>query len=199
MDDENGHAAAAATERVAGEDAPVQAEAVKAQATRVPEQAAGAAKEAAAAGAGKRKAPAKGVSGILGTFGKAKPEGRSKPKPSKAAPRPVDQVRVSDGALASIIGLSAHEVPGVVGMAPASFSEGIRRILGASQVDEGVVIEHPHGDERADVELHVVVAYGVNIPVVADSVRERVRYAAEHLAGIGLDQVRVKVVGVSRG
>lgn len=115
------------------------------------------------------------------------------------AERPVDEIRVADGALASIIGLAAHEVPGVVGMAPASLTEGIRRILGARQVDEGVVIEHPHGAQRADVDLHVVVAYGVNIPVVADSIRERVRYASESLAGIVLDEVRVHVAGISRG
>lgn len=191
MDDETGHAADAATERPAGEAAPAPAEGQ----LEVGPPAAG----AQAASGSKKKAPAKGVTGILGTFAKPKSEARGKSKAAKSAPRAVDQVRVSDGALASIIGLSAHEVPGVVGMAPASFSEGIRRILGASQVDEGVVVEHPHGDDRADVELHVVVAYGVNIPVVADSVRERVRYAAEHLAGIRLDQVRVKVVGVSRG
>ncbi len=122
----------------------------------------------------------------------------SKSKP-EAKERTIDQVRVADGALASIIGLSAHEVPGVVGMAPASITEGIRRILGARQVDEGVIIEHPTSAQRADVDLHVVVAYGVNIPVVAESIRERVRYAARSLAGIELDEVRVHVAGISRG
>ena len=122
----------------------------------------------------------------------------SKPK-IEPKDRPIDEVRVADAALASIIGLAAHEVPGVVGMAPATITEGIRRILGARQVDEGVVIEHPHGSDRADVDLHVVVAYGVNIPVVADSIRERVRYASESLTGIVLDEVRVHAAGISRG
>jgi len=122
----------------------------------------------------------------------------SKPK-TEHKERAIDEIRVADGALASIIGLAAHEVPGVVGMAPASITEGIRRILGARQVDEGVVIEHPQGEHRADVDLHVVVAYGVNIPVVAESIRERVRYASESLAGITLDEVRVHVAGISRG
>jgi|GEM_PF-35831 len=122
----------------------------------------------------------------------------SKPK-SEPKERPIDEVRVSDDALASIIGLAAHEVPGVVGMAPASITEGIRRILGVRQVDEGVVIEHHEADERADVDIHVVVAYGVNIPVVAESIRERVRYASKSLAGITLDEVRVHVAGISRG
>lgn len=115
------------------------------------------------------------------------------------APRPIDHVRVADGALRSIIGLAAHEVPGVVGMAPVNIGEGLRRILGARQVDEGVLVEHPRGEGRADVDIHVVVAYGVNIPVVAEGVRDRVRYAAKQYAGVELDQVRVHVEGVSRG
>lgn len=117
----------------------------------------------------------------------------------KAKQRAIDSVRVSDDALASILGLAAHEVPGVVGMAPANIGEGLRRVLGLAQVDEGVVIEHPQDELRAEVDIHVVVAYGVNIPAVAQSVRERTRYAAKRYAGIQLDEVRVHVDGVSRG
>lgn len=110
-----------------------------------------------------------------------------------------DATRVSDDALATLIGLAAHEVPGVVGMAPASFGEGIRRILGVSQADEGVdIVRGEKEDERPDVVLHVVVAYGVNIPVVAESVVERVRYAAKHFGGVVVDEVKVHVAGVSR-
>lgn len=125
--------------------------------------------------------------------------GRSQKSTRAAQDRPIDHVRVADGALRSIIGLAAHEVPGVVGMAPVNIGEGLRRILGARQVDEGVSVEHPHGESRADVDIHVVVAYGVNIPVVAVGVRERVRYAARQFAGVTLDEVRVHVEGVSRG
>src|SRR5690606_36768663 len=110
----------------------------------------------------------------------------------------IDAVSVSDGALAKIIGLSAHEVPRVVGMAPASFSEGIRRILGSRPVDEGVVLARSEDGKSADVDIHVVVADGVNIPVVADSVRDRVKYAAKLYAGVELKKMRVHVAGVSR-
>ncbi len=116
------------------------------------------------------------------------------------APDPGDRTHVADDALATLIGLAAHEVPGVVGMAPTSLGEGIRRILGVSQADEGVDIRRPDDDpEHPDVELHVVVAYGVNIPVVAESVVERVRYAAKHYGGVGVRDVKVHVAGVSRG
>ena len=108
-----------------------------------------------------------------------------------------DSVSVSDRALATTIGLAAHEVPGVIGMVPVSLTEGIRRVLGVQQVDEGVIIERD-GDEHPAVHVHVVVAYGVNIPVVADAVRERITYAAKELAGVELGSVTVHVAGVSR-
>ncbi len=112
---------------------------------------------------------------------------------------PEDRILVTDAALATIIGLAAHEVPGVVGMAPASIREGIKRILGVYQADEGVEVHRAVDPDRADVDIHVVVAYGVNIPVVADLVRERVQHAARTLAGIAIANVRVHVAGVSRG
>ena len=91
-----------------------------------------------------------------------------------------DRVTVTDEALATLIGLAAHEVPGVVGMAPATIREGLKRILGVRQADEGVVVSRLEGQETAPatlygIDLYVVVAYGVNIPVVAESVRERVQ------------------------
>jgi uncharacterized alkaline shock family protein YloU len=128
----------------------------------------------------------------------------SSPAPSKRGLQrftgeAVDRVQVADDALATVIGLAAHEVPGVVGMAPMSLSEGIRRILGVSQVDEGVAIERDGDAGQARIELHVVVAYGVNIPAVAESVVERVRYAAKTYAGVEVTSVKVHVAGVSRG
>jgi uncharacterized alkaline shock family protein YloU len=117
-----------------------------------------------------------------------------------AVAAPVDRVVVTDAALATIVGLAAHEVPGVVGMAPASLREGLNRMLGAARADEGVEVRrHDEEERRASIALHVVVAYGVNIPVVAQSVRERVRYAASAYAGVEVNEVKVHIAGVSRG
>lgn len=119
---------------------------------------------------------------------------------TRAAPDDLDIARdsviVTDEALSTIIGLAAHEVPGVVGMAPSNFREGVRRILGAQQVDEGVEIAR--GNETT-VTLYLVVAYGVNIPAVAESVRERVLYAAGTFAGVEVSRVHIHIVGVGRG
>ncbi len=105
-------------------------------------------------------------------------------------------ITVTENALASLLGLAAHEVPGVVGMAPSNIREGLQKILGRAQARDGVVVTG-EGEKRA-VDLHVVVAFGTNINAVAENVRERVTYAARNFAGVQLESVRVHVVGVSK-
>ena len=116
--------------------------------------------------------------------------------PNESPQEVTDKIIVTDDALSTIIGLAAHEVPGVVGMAPANLREGVRRILGAQQVDEGVEVAR---GEETTVSLYLVVAYGVNIPAVAESVRERVMYAAGTFAGVEVSRVQIHIVGVGRG
>ena len=112
-------------------------------------------------------------------------------------------IHITEGALASLIGLTAHEIPGVVGMAPANLREGIQRVLGRAQSRDGVVIgrEGGGGKENAagryTADLYVVVAYGVSIPTVANNIVERVEHVVRSQAGIELAATRVHAVGVS--
>lgn len=123
-------------------------------------------------------------------------------------------IHITEGALAALIGLTAHEIPGVVGMAPANLREGIQRVLGRGQSRDGVVIGREGGTGREnagrDIEsgavreggrytadLYVVVAYGVSIPTVASNIVERVEHVVRSQAGIELASTRVHAVGVS--
>ncbi|MFC6617155.1 Asp23/Gls24 family envelope stress response protein [Deinococcus radiophilus] len=123
----------------------------------------------------------------------------------------IGSIQITDAALASLIGLTAHEVPGVVGMAPVNLKEGITKALGRSQVKDGVTMHRgtpgqeskgrqakPTSDAPYWAELSVIVAYGVSIPTVAQNIEDRVRHIVRTQAGVELQQVRVNVVGVSR-
>ncbi|ADY25854.1 protein of unknown function DUF322 [Deinococcus proteolyticus MRP] len=123
-------------------------------------------------------------------------------------------IHITDTALASLIGLTAHEIPGVVGMAPVNLKEGITKALGRSQVKDGVTLhrgdkgqhgekgrarkEKPAADAPYWAEVNVIVAYGVSIPTVAQNIEDRVKHIVRTHAGIELQQVGVNVVGVSR-
>lgn len=109
-------------------------------------------------------------------------------------------VTVTEAALAAILGLAAHEVPGVLGMSPAGIRDSISRILGRSEASEGVTVKpDPAAAGQYQADLYVVVAFGARIPTVIDNIGERVHWAAKSLAGAQLSGVRVHVVGVSRG
>lgn len=105
-------------------------------------------------------------------------------------------IQITEAALASLIGLTAHGIPGVVGMAPATLKEGLSRVLGRANASEGVVITKDGGKFAAD--LYIVAAYSVNIPNVAHNIVETVRHVVKSQAGIDLAGVRVHAVGVQR-
>lgn len=111
-------------------------------------------------------------------------------------------IHITEGALAALIGLTAHEIPGVVGMAPSNLREGIQRVLGRAQSRDGVVIGREGAGPGKDggrytADLYVVMAYGVSIPVVAGNIVERVEHVVKSQAGIELAATRVHAVGVS--
>ena len=109
-------------------------------------------------------------------------------------------ITVTEGALAAILGLAAHEVPGVLGMSPAGIRDSISRILGRSEASEGVVVKpDPAAPGKYQADLYVVLAFGARIPTVVENISERVQWAAKSLAGAQLSSVRIHVVGVSRG
>lgn len=105
-------------------------------------------------------------------------------------------IQITEAALASLIGLSAHEIPGVVGMAPANLKEGISRVLGRANASDGVVIGREGGKYTAD--LYIVAAYGVSIPTVARNIVDRVTHTVKTQAGIELSATRIHAVGVQR-
>lgn len=109
------------------------------------------------------------------------------------------EITVTEQALNSIVGLAAHEVPGVVGMSPVGIRDGLGRILGMREASEGVVVRaDPQYPGRYAADIYVVLVFGVNIPAVVESVTERAEWAAKQFGGRELSRVNVHVVGVSR-
>lgn len=107
-------------------------------------------------------------------------------------------IQITEAALASLIGLTAHEIPGVVGMAPSNLKEGISRVLGRANASDGVVIGKDKDAGKFTADIYIVVAYGVSIPRVAENIVDRVTHVAKTQAGIELAAARVHAVGVQR-
>ena len=101
-------------------------------------------------------------------------------------------IRIAGDAIAQIVGHTAAECYGVVGMA----SKGLKRLLSRDKLTQGISVSGSDAGLRLD--LHVVVEYGLNLAEVATTVRSRVAYEVERLTGLPVAAVEVHIEDVRR-
>lgn len=100
------------------------------------------------------------------------------------------EINISDEVIASIAGSIAVGCFGVKGMALKNMADGIVRLLKRDHMSKGVcVYEREAG--LADIELHIAVNNGVNIPAICTSIINEVKYHVERLTGIHVGNVDV--------
>lgn len=102
-------------------------------------------------------------------------------------------IRVHNSVIAAIARLAALKVPGVVEMS-GSFAEGLASMVGKASFDHGIKVDLV--EQNVNLDLHVVVAFGVRIPQVAWRIQNDVRKAVEEMTGKKIGLVNVIVQGV---
>jgi uncharacterized alkaline shock family protein YloU len=112
--------------------------------------------------------------------------------PSVASP--LGRITITNEAVAQIVGHTAAECYGVVGMAARGGRVG--RLLARDRLTQGIEVER-EGD-GVGIDLHVVVEYGLNLAEVAATVRSRVAYEVERLTGLRVSRVEVHIEDVRR-
>jgi uncharacterized alkaline shock family protein YloU len=103
------------------------------------------------------------------------------------------RITIAADAIAQIVGHTAAECYGVVGMA----GRGLKRLLTRDKVTQGIGVSS--GEDGLRLDLHVVVEYGLNLAEVAATVRSRVAYEVERLTGLNVAAVEVHIEDVRRG
>ncbi len=102
-------------------------------------------------------------------------------------------IRVHNSVIAAIARLAALKVPGVVEMS-GSFAEGLASMVGKASFDHGIKVDLV--EQNVNLDLHVVIAFGVRIPQVAWRIQNDVRKAVEEMTGKKIGLVNVIVQGV---
>ena len=100
-------------------------------------------------------------------------------------------VTVNEEILLKVAGYSALECYGIVGMAAKRTTDGIVQLMGRENIGRGVKVR-AEGDS-VDVDLFIIVEYGISISAVADTIIDTVKYKIEHLTGIKVGRVNVSV------
>ena len=101
-------------------------------------------------------------------------------------------IRIGEEAIAQIVGHTAAECYGVVGMA----GKGLKRLLTRDKLTQGIGVSG--GKDGLRIDLHVVVEHGLNLAEVAATVRSRVAYEIERLTGLSVAAVEVHIEDVRR-
>lgn len=101
---------------------------------------------------------------------------------------------IDDQALATLAGLAAMECYGVVGMASRNTTQGIFELLKREQLTKGIKVTTV--DDKINIDLYIVLQYGVKISVVADNIISRIKYSVETFSGVSVENVNIFVQGV---
>lgn len=101
----------------------------------------------------------------------------------------IGKITVSCAYLKKLIGKTAMDCFGVVGMSGYGAKQSIRALFSDSYLDDGVIIREK--DNKIIIDLHICVSYGVNIAAISDSIENKVRFAVENEAGIEVYKVNV--------
>jgi uncharacterized alkaline shock family protein YloU len=103
------------------------------------------------------------------------------------------RITIAPEAVAQIVGHTAAECYGVVGMAG---KRRVARLLTREKPTQGIEVEGR--DAGLVIDLHVIVEYGLNLAEVAATIRSRVAYEVQRLTGIPVAAVEVHIEDVRR-
>lgn len=100
-------------------------------------------------------------------------------------------VTVNEEVLLKVAGYAALECYGIVGMAAKRTTDGFVQLMGRENLGRGVRVRA--GAASVDVDLYIIVEYGISISAVAATIIETVKYKIEHLTGVKVGRVNVCV------
>jgi uncharacterized alkaline shock family protein YloU len=105
-----------------------------------------------------------------------------------------NNVSISNNVIARCAGSATNSTSGVVGMASVDPVDGIAKLLSNDKLGKGVKVSTDK--DGIKIDLHIIVAYGVNIQSVADNVIENVKYKVEEFTSMTVKQINVFVESV---
>jgi uncharacterized alkaline shock family protein YloU len=112
---------------------------------------------------------------------------------AQAASSRLGRISIAGDVVAQIVGHTAAECYGVVGM---SARGRVGRLLSRDRLRQGISVGGD--DDGLRIDLYVVVEYGLNLAEVAATVRSRVAYEVERLTGLPVAAVEVHIRDVRR-
>lgn len=103
-------------------------------------------------------------------------------------------IYIAEDVMLKVVGYAALECYGIVAMSGKKATDGIVEWLGRENLTKGVQIRNV-GD-MLDVDLYIIVEYGISISEVCKTIVETVRYKLESMTGVKVRKVGISVEGI---
>jgi uncharacterized alkaline shock family protein YloU len=110
-----------------------------------------------------------------------------------ASARDVGRIEVLPAAVAALAAHAAADCYGVMGMAGRGVRAGVGELL-RRDLHRGVEVREVEGG--LEIDVYVIVNYGVRITEVAHNLQGAVRFEVERAVGVPVVEVNVNVQGV---
>lgn len=105
------------------------------------------------------------------------------------------KIDISNEVIASVVVGKAVECYGIVGMASRQqVRDGIAEILGHENYAKGIKVTENNG--VVDIDMYIIVSYGVKISEVANNVQSTVKYTLEKSLNVSVNSINIYVQGV---
>jgi uncharacterized alkaline shock family protein YloU len=109
---------------------------------------------------------------------------------------PLGTIRISSEVIAQIVGRATAESYGIVGMAPRAGGR-VGKLLSRDRLTQGIAVAAADGG-GLQIDVHVVVEYGLNLAEVGATLRSRIAYEVQRLTGLEVSAVEVHIEDVRR-
>ena len=104
------------------------------------------------------------------------------------------QITITEDVLLKVAGYAALECYGIVAMSSKRAKDGLVQWLGRENLSKGIQIRMV--DDMLDVDLFIIVEYGISIAEVCKTIVDTVRYKLESMTGVKVRRVNISVEGV---
>ncbi len=101
---------------------------------------------------------------------------------------------ITEDVMLKVVGYAALECYGIVAMSSKRAKDGFVEWLGRENLSKGVQIRMV--DDMVDVDLFIIVEYGISIAEVCKTIVETVSYKLESMTGIKVRNVNITVEGI---
>ncbi|MFO8192342.1 MAG: Asp23/Gls24 family envelope stress response protein [Bacillota bacterium] len=113
-----------------------------------------------------------------------------KPDPDKEG----DSIRISSEVIAIIAGIVASDIPGIAGMS-GGLVGGIAEKLGRRDLAKGIKVNVE--EDSVNIDMNVIVEYGVSIVDSTDKLKKEIRGNVEKSTGLKVKAININVIGIN--